>query len=190
MGETSRVHQVLAALAASLGALALAAGEPYPSRSGRTDAVNAVEVARWIRQPKPGLRVIDLRSARAFTAYHIPGAEHVDVSDLTHRDWSAGSTIVLYAADDESAVEAARVARSRGAATVHVLDGGLAAWIAQIIDPRLAPLAPSAAPAERAARREHLELSRYFGGTPVVSPDAIPVPPGRRQSEADAIART
>jgi hypothetical protein len=73
---------------------------------------------------------------------------------------------------------------------VHVLGGGLAAWIAQIIEPRLAPLPPSATPAERAARREHLELSRYFGGMPFVSPSAVPIPAGRRRSEAEAVART
>jgi rhodanese-related sulfurtransferase len=184
------MHRVLAALAASLGALALAAGEPYPSRGDRTDDVTAVEVARWIRQPKPGLRVIDLRSAGEFTAYHIPGAEHVEVSDLAHRDWSAGLTLVLYAADDEDAVEAVRGVRSRGVDTVYVLGGGLTAWIAQIIEPQLAPLSPSATPAERARRLEHLELSRYFGGTPFVSPDAVPVPAGRRQFEPDVVART
>jgi rhodanese-related sulfurtransferase len=184
------MHRVLAALAGSLGALALAAGEPYPSRAGPTHLVTAIDLARWIRQPKPGLRVIDLRSVGEFTAYHVPGAEHVDLGDLADRDWSAGLTTVVYAAADERAVEAVRALRSRGVDTVHVLGGGLAAWIAQIIEPRLGPLPPSATPPERAARREHLELSRYFGGTPFVSPDAVPVPAGRRRSEADVVART
>lgn len=190
MAEPTRTHRVLAALAGSLGALALAAGEPYPSRSDPRHYVNAVEVARWIREPKPGLRVIDLRSDDDFAAYHIPGAEHVTVRELPHREWPHDLTVVLYAAEEVKASDAARALRAHGVDTVHVLAGGLAAWISEIIEPRLAPLPATATPAERAARREHLELSRYFGGMPFVSPHIVPLPARRTQSDAPAVART
>jgi rhodanese-related sulfurtransferase len=191
------MHQWLAVLAGALGALALAAGEPYPA--GRATAaegdgsyVTAVDLARWIREPKAGLRVLDVRAESEFAAYHIPGAEHVPLAELRRREWSRDSIVVLYAEDDARAARASRVIRARGAVTIHVLRGGLLAWVDGIVEPRLTALAPTATPAEQVARREQLELSRYFGGTPVVSPGVTapttaPLPP--RRSDAAAVAR-
>ncbi len=71
-----------------------------------------------------------------------------------------------------------------------VLPDGLLSWIDQIVEPRLTAFAPTATSHERATRREHLELSRYFGGTPFVSPAPSPRENGKiRASEAAAVAR-
>ena len=70
---------------------------------------------------------------------------------------------------------------------VRVLRGGLLAWVDQIVEPQLPALAPTATSTEQAARREQLELSRYFGGTPYVAPATTPQP--GRASEAATVAR-
>jgi rhodanese-related sulfurtransferase len=197
MAERSRANRWLAAVAAALGALALAAGEPYPAGRAPVPArdvsfVTAVDVARWIRNGQPAMRLLDLRDDSLFAAYHIPGAQRIALDELSRPPWGRDANVVVYAEDDAKAARAAATLRRRGART-HVLGGGVRSWVDEIVEPHLAPLPASAAPGARAARREHLELSRYFGGTPVVSPTADPIPPppaaGRSASEAAAVAR-
>lgn len=196
MVDHSRIHRWLAVVAAALGALAVVAGEPYPA-GGNPEAVDdvsfvtALDVARWIRNGQPDLRLVDVREDSLFDAYHIPGAERIAADGLSRRDWRRDEKVVVYAEDNGKARRAAGALRSRGVAHVHVLRGGLLSWVDAIVEPQLAALATTAAPAEQAARREHLELSRYFGGTPVVSPAAMPAtaPIPSRQSDAAAVAR-
>src|SRR5256714_13982575 len=83
-------------IALVLGVAAAFAGTPDRSRNARLDVaslaraveheddhVTALELAEWIRDRKPGLRVIDIRSSDEFSALHIPTAEQVSLSDLT-----------------------------------------------------------------------------------------------------------
>jgi rhodanese-related sulfurtransferase len=199
MADHSRAHRWLTAVAAVLGALALAAGEPSTAHRNAVDdvtSVTAIDVARWLRDPRPALRVLDVRSRSDFDAYHVPGAEHAPLAQLSHREWTRESIVVLYAEDDARAARAGRLLRARGADTVHVLRGGLRGWIEQIAEPRLAALPSSATPAEQRERRTQLDLSRYFGGTPLVVPSATlhsarrpPLAAPGRQAEAAAVAR-
>lgn len=196
MAEPSRTHRWLAALAAALGLLALVAGEPYPAGRGRATArdvsfVTALDAARWIRNGRPGLRLVDVRDDSLFAAYHIPGAERIAIDELSRQAWKHDESVVMYGEDDGKALRAATTVRSSAVVRRYVLRGGLLAWVDEIVEPRLAPLAANATPAEQAARREQLELSRYFGGTPVVSPGATAAttPAPDRQSEAAAVAR-
>ena len=46
------------------------------------DHVTALELAGWIRGRKPGLRVIDVRTAEEFAAYSIPTAENIPLDRL------------------------------------------------------------------------------------------------------------
>jgi rhodanese-related sulfurtransferase len=194
MAEHSRAHRWLAVLAGTLGALAVAAGEPYPAQRGPTaphnlSFVSALDVARWIRARQQELRLVDVRDARLFDAYHIPGAERIALDELSRQAWRRDANVVLYASDDAQAARAATILRTRGVAHAHVLRGGLLSWLDAIVEPRLTPLAATATSEERAARRDQVELSRYFGGTPVVSPSAAPRLSRRPPSEAVAVAR-
>ncbi|MFN2567358.1 MAG: rhodanese-like domain-containing protein [Gemmatimonadaceae bacterium] len=200
MAERSRAHRPLAILGGVLGTLAVAAGDPYPSRRARTvqreaAAVTAIELARWLRDGKDNLRLLDVRPDSQFVAYHIPGARRAAPRELTRRKPSRDETIVVYAESDDQAAEVATALRARGVADVRILRGGLLAWIEQIAEPRLSALPTTAIPADHAAQREQLELSRYFGGTPVVSPaPSAQVPPATaplpsRRSEAAAVGR-
>jgi rhodanese-related sulfurtransferase len=194
MADHARTHRALAVTAATLGALALAAGDPYPA--GRSPAaardvpfVTALDVARWIRERRPDLRIVDVRAHTLFDAYHIPGAERVALDTLSRRAWQPHESVVVYADNDAEATRAALALKRRGVANAHILRGGLLSWVDQIVEPHLATLPRTATPAEQAARREQLELSRYFGGTPRVSLRWAPGSIRRSQSETAAVAR-
>jgi rhodanese-related sulfurtransferase len=108
-------------------------------------------------------RIVDLRSAEAFAADRVPGAENLDAAGLAAAEWQPDQPVVLYG-DDEAALAAARAAISaRGAKAVSVLDGGLTAWNERVENPRL-PENPTGAAALEVGERQALAL--YLGGKP------------------------
>ena len=172
-------QRVLAAAALALGALAMIAGEPTRSSTGRVDVtalaravereedhIGAIELARLIRDRAPDLRVIDLRPADAFREYAIPGAERMSLTDLTTQDFEPRSTIVLYSEGGTHAAQGWFLLRARGVERVYFLRGGLFEWVDQVMEARLAS---DATDAQREAFREVAALSRYFGGQPSIS---------------------
>ena len=62
------MNKSLAALALILGGLAAFAGSPYP----RPKEVTATQLMQWIKEHKPGLQIIDMRSKAEFDAFHVP----------------------------------------------------------------------------------------------------------------------
>jgi rhodanese-related sulfurtransferase len=136
------VRRVLAAAAAILGVLALFAGKAPAIQS-----VAPVELAEWIRDRKPNLRVVDARSEAEFDEYHLPRAERL-TSSTTLAD---GDTVVLVAGG------------SVRARNVYVLRGGIKAWIDEVMNPMISADAPTPA---RAAYERASAVSRYFGGVP------------------------
>jgi rhodanese-related sulfurtransferase len=83
------------------------------------DRVTATQLATWMRNRRPGLRIVDLRSDSAYAAGHIPGAEHMSLSQLRHAGFRRDETVVLYTTDGE---------RVSGLAHVYWLRGGANAW--------------------------------------------------------------
>ncbi len=170
---------MLAATALLLGLLATIAGDPPGVRApGAGEAalahgaeqgaapVSAIELARMIRDRTPGLRVIDLRPEAASNAYRIPGAELMPVTDLASAMFESSETVVLYSDDDNKSVQARELLRARGHQHVYVLSGGLFAWIDEVMEARITSDADER---ERTAFREIADLSRYFGGQPVIT---------------------
>ncbi|HEU4629788.1 MAG TPA: rhodanese-like domain-containing protein [Gemmatimonadaceae bacterium] len=145
------------------------------------DHVTALELAAWIRDRRPGLRILDLRSPAEFDAYHVPGAERADIQAVPSLPFRAGETIVLYSEGGTHAAQAWLLLRALGYRRVYFLRGGLYEWLEQVIDPVL-PAGDDAA--TRAERARIASLSRYFGGMPSVLPrapreDALPIPGAR-----------
>ncbi|HXH38081.1 MAG TPA: rhodanese-like domain-containing protein [Thermoanaerobaculia bacterium] len=167
-------RRVLAALAALLGVLALFAGSPYRARPAAL-SVTAVELAEWIRDRKPELRIIDLRTEEQFDDYHLPRAERMAAESLAATPFKPEETIVLVSGD-------ARAAEALGNRKVYVLRGGLHGWIDEVMNPTVAE---NASPAARAAFQRASVVSRYFGGVPRIV-DKLPTP--RREDTAAAIA--
>jgi rhodanese-related sulfurtransferase len=141
------MRRVLAIAAAILGVLALFGGEPAAAKT-----VNAVDVAEWIRDRKPGLRIIDPRTEAEFDEYHLPRAERL----LPSATFNPTETIVLAEPWDRG-----RPARIHP--NIYLLHGGMQAWIDEVMNPTITT---GASPSARKAFERASSVSRYFGGVP------------------------
>ncbi|HEX6749128.1 MAG TPA: rhodanese-like domain-containing protein [Longimicrobium sp.] len=174
-------HRLLAGAAAVLALLAVAAGEPR-NRSvdvdrlariveNEEDHVTALELAGWIRERKPGLRVIDVRGADDFAAYHLPRAENLSLTALTRAGFRPDETVVLYSEGGTHAAQGWFFLRASGVERVYFLRGGLYEWLAEVMNPAL-PANPTAR--QQAAFDSAAALARYFGGVPRTGVSAPP----------------
>jgi rhodanese-related sulfurtransferase len=146
------------------------------------DHVTAVELAQWIKDRHPGLRVIDVRSPPDFDAYHIPTAEQIAVSKLVDTPFKTDETIVLYSDGGAHAAQGWVFLRALGYPHVYFLRGGLYEWLNDVINPTIAVNPNDSA---RASWGKVESLSRYFGGAPrsgnVAKPAATEIPRARRR---------
>jgi rhodanese-related sulfurtransferase len=103
-----------------LGVLALFAELSAPASRWRSSrraagatlpAVAPVELAEWIRDRKPHLRIVDARAGAEFDEYHLPRAERFTSS-------------TAFAPDDTIVMVAGGTVRARN---VYVLRGGVQA---------------------------------------------------------------
>jgi rhodanese-related sulfurtransferase len=163
-----------AAAAILLGALAPFAGSPYRATSrdidvqklvkevgAEQDHVTALELAAWIKDRKPGLRVLDLRSEAEFDEYHVPSSESIAFDALVssaHLD--KNETLVLISDGGAHAAQAWVFLRALGHPHVYFLRGGLGEWLDDVMNPT-----------------KTSELTRYFGATP------------RTESTADTVTK-
>jgi rhodanese-related sulfurtransferase len=111
--------------------------------------VAPVELAELIRDRKPHLRVIDVRSEPEFDEFHLPRAERFTSSTT----FAPNDTIVLVAGG------------SVPERNVIILRGGIQAWIDEVMNPTITA---DALPPARAAYERASVVSRYFGGVPRV----------------------
>ena len=125
--------------------------------------MSAIELARWIRARRSGLRVIDVRTASEFRIFHIPGAESVALEALAQTRFGRDETIVLYSEVGIHGAQAWVFLRALGHRRVFFLRGGLHEWLDDVMSPTIAADAPREA---LAAFTEIAGLSRWFGGTP------------------------
>jgi rhodanese-related sulfurtransferase len=177
------IHRALAVAAVVLAALAALGGDASPPVSSRDGAeVTALELARWIREGRPNLHVIDLRTVEEFESFAIPGAERMSASELVGRSWEDDATVVVYGDSGPPPREVGEGLRARGVESAFVLGGGMSEWVATIAAPVL-PANPSRE--ETDLSREIAEMSRWFGGVPRVS-DATSRP---RDSVREAMGR-
>jgi len=191
-----RAHRLLAGAAVVLALAALAAGDAPGARVdvaalARTveageDHVAALELATWIRDRKPGLRVVDVRSAAEFGEYHLPTAENLPLTALTRTAFRADETVVLYSEGGTHAAQGWFFLRAGGVERAYYLRGGLHEWMTEIVEPTLAA---DATPAERSAFARKADISRYFGGTPRIAASASsPASPTESTSDSEPAA--
>ena len=179
--------RALAVVAALLAVLAAASGT---SRRGgarvdvtrlaseiqhEDDHVTAIELAQWIKDRKPGLRVLDVRSDSEFADFHIPTAQRLPLESLTTLKPASDETLVLYSEGGAHAAQAWVLLRALGHSHVYFLRGGLLDWM----DDVMSPLLPS-----DSSRASVAALSHYFGGVPRAG--GVPVP----TTAATAVARS
>jgi rhodanese-related sulfurtransferase len=131
------MKRLLAARAATLGLLAAV----YPDRSNldvqrlanavarEQDHVTANELAQWIHSRKPGLRIIDLRSADEFAKFHLPNAERIAIEALPSKQFRQDDTLVLISEAGGHAAQAWVFLQALGNRNVYFLRGGIDEWI-------------------------------------------------------------
>jgi hypothetical protein len=135
------------------------------------DEISALDLAQWLRARRPGLLLVDVRTAEAFDADRLPGARllaEVDAAALR-----AADTVVVYA-DARADAEGLRGPSNVLATVPHVLRlyGGIAAWNDEVLFPVLRADASARQQRDFATRAL---LSRYFGGSPrLLDPGAAP----------------
>ncbi|HYM61187.1 MAG TPA: rhodanese-like domain-containing protein [Thermoanaerobaculia bacterium] len=184
------LRRALAVLAALGGLLAAFAGSPYRAQHATLDVeraaaaiareedhITAVELAEWIHDRKPELRIIDLRTAKEFDDYHLPRSERVPIEALfgSARGGPArlgptaslrpGETIVLISDGGAHAAQAWVLLQALGFRHVYFLRGGLGEWLDDVMNPTIAA---DASPQAIAEFQRVSALSRYFGGVPRV----------------------
>lgn len=176
-----RFVRSLGIAALGLGALAAIAGSP--GRRSTTidvsglakivehedDHVTAVELAKWIRDRKPHLRVVDVRDSADFDSYHIPTAERIPLDRLVATRFAPNETVVLYSGGGAHAAQGWVFLRALGNTHVYFLRGGIDEWLDEVINPQFPR---SATQSERVEIDSISALSRYFDGVPRVSDSA------------------
>jgi len=122
------------------------------------DHVTAVELATWIRDDKPRLRVLDIRADSEFADFHIPGATRVPLAEIARMPLDSAATYVLYSEGGTHAAQGWFLLRARGVKNVFFLRGGLYEWLEQVMNPRVASTTPQ-------AQRDSIRaLTLWFGG--------------------------
>ncbi|HEX6863514.1 MAG TPA: rhodanese-like domain-containing protein [Thermoanaerobaculia bacterium] len=142
------------------------------------DHVSVQELAGWIVQGKSDYRLIDLRDAGAYAAYHIPTAENLAITELPGDTLSRNEKIVLYSEGGIHSAQAWFLLKAQGFEGVYILRGGLDEWNDRILYPTLPAGATSG---QQAAFEKDRQLSAFFGGTPRIGTQAaaataLPVP--------------
>ena len=165
------IERTLAIVAVVGGALAVVAGSPTRATRGSVDVtelariveheedhVTAVELATWIRDDKPRLRVLDIRADSEFADFHIPGATRVPLAEIARMPLDSAATYVLYSEGGTHAAQGWFLLRARGVKNVFFLRGGLYEWLEQVMNPRVASTTP------QAQRDSVRALTLWFGG--------------------------
>ena len=157
-------HRWMAVVAAVLGLGAFATDAAVGGASGgdvSPSFISAPELAARIVERDPRLRVFDLRSRPEFDRFHVPGAVHATLRDLTRGPVPGDATAVIYAQQSDRARRGWTQLRERNVREVLVLRGGLYEWIVRIHEPRLAI---DATADERSEFEQAARFSRFFGG--------------------------
>jgi len=147
---------ILALVALAAGTLAAIAGGSDPPPAA--DEISAADLAQWIRDRRPGLLVVDARTAEAFDRDRLPGARLI--ADIEADRLRSADTVVVYA--DARADAPALYGLSNGPRVLR-LHGGMTAWNEEVIFPVLRADASARQQRDFATRAA---LSRYFGGSP------------------------
>lgn len=174
--SATRVALAVIAAVMAVGAAAADLVAPLDRPRGTTGSfMTAPDLAVRIMNGDDRLRVLDLRAAAAYQAFHIPTAQLVAPADLETLSVESGSTLVLYGDDRRQLMEAVRALRARGHPMVLVLREGVAEWLGRVHEPRLAV---DATPEERTQFEQVVPLSRFFGGVPLSGVARPEVPTG------------
>jgi uncharacterized protein len=126
------------------------------------DHVTPRELAAWIVETRSDYRLVDLRPAKDYAEYHLPGAENVTLSALPDASLLRSEKIVLYSEGGIHASQAWILMRAKGFRNVYTLKGGLEQWKDEVLFPSLADHATAE---ERARFERAAALAQFLGGS-------------------------
>lgn len=95
-----------------------------------TDIIDSNQL-RQLRAKDPDIRILDVRTGGEFETLHIPGSYNVPLDTLGEhaRDLaSVGHPVVLVCQSGGRATQAHEKLTAAGKDTLHILEGGMAAW--------------------------------------------------------------
>lgn len=100
---------------------------------GIAPVVGAGELAALLRE-RPGIRLLDVRTPGEYESAHIPGAYNVPLDTLGEHGGEirahVETPVVLVCQSGSRARRAEEALRQAGMPNLHVLDGGVNAWVA------------------------------------------------------------
>jgi uncharacterized protein len=175
IGSMGRRGASLAITAVILGSLAAIAPPSDATADGR---ISAVDVAGWIKDRRPALRIVDVRSTEAFDDYHIPTAIRAPLGSTGAPPAAFDAPIVVYADTPAHGRDASSALTARGYRRVSYLPGGVTDWLDQVMN---ASLPRNASPEAKAAFAKARELCLFFGGVPRVDVDPTDRPASVQQ---------
>ncbi len=101
------------------------------------DIMTPASVTALLRD-EPALRILDVRTPGEFESAHIPGAYNVPLDNLPEHAREIGTVteapVVLVCQSGQRARKADDALRAVGMSNVHILDGGMNAWVAAGLD--------------------------------------------------------
>ena len=134
------------------------------------------QVADWIINQDPSLRLVDVRDHAAYDAFSLPGALHIPLENLLKTENQAQLDcerymIVFYSNDDLSAGQAWLLSRRMGCNNSYIMQGGLNRWTETILNP-VEPAATASAE-EMELYQYRKAIGQYFiGGSEAFLPEA------------------
>lgn len=128
-------------------------------------AVAPLDLAARIRDREPGLVILDVRGEHFDPGLTVPGAVPVEPGQAADWPMTDAAHVVVYGIDDALSRSARTEANDAGRADALHLEGGLAGWVDDVLEPVLAvPITAQ----DSATNARIAELSRYYGGRPRV----------------------
>ena len=157
-----------------LGFLAMFMGEPFKGdkttidakqmamvAGGELDQIEATELANRIVQGNINFLLIDLREASEYEKYHIPTSANMELAGIDYDLLPRNESIVLYGKDGVQSAQAWFLFKAKGYPSVYMLEGGLDAWMNQVLYPKK----PASEDAEALAEfAKQVEVAKFFGG--------------------------
>ena len=156
------------------GFIGLFLGSPYGSTKvnvdttelARVEATNAdkaqaVNIADSLMRGDDDFLLVDLRDAKAYSTYFIPGAINMEINSDDFADLPRNENIVVYSDNGEATAKAWFILKARGYKSVRSLDGGIKSWMDNVLYPSKSADTSKAA---QEAFAKRAAVAKHFGG--------------------------
>ncbi len=99
-------------------------------------------VASRLIDEDPAILLVDVRQARAYESYTLPGAVNIPLEDILKEEWrpyfdQRSMDVVFFSNGDLYADQAWILCTRLGYKHLYVMEGGLNRWFAQIMQPEM-----------------------------------------------------